>query len=210
MDERLREEFKSKINFFVIGLISFVAIAAIPFLSTAFEHGDDQKIIQEAFPNSIIGWIVWGIFRSLIVIINMSILVAFVNQGRINVSKNENFIESMKKWIDVQVYKGKKKKHKKHVYLTPKQHYAALYTKKGVSLAITSFASCFTITFMILHWDLATFIMITITVLFAVVFGFLQMQKEEFYWLNDFKIIADVEYDKMLEEKQKEELTNGI
>ena len=210
MDERLREEFKSKINFFVIGLISFVAIAAIPFLSTAFEHGDDQKIIQEAFPNSIIGWIVWGIFRTLIVIINMSILVAFVNQGRINVSKNESFIESMKKWIEVQVYKGKKKKQRKHVYLTPKQHYAALYTKKGVSLAVTSFASCFTITFMILHWDLATFIMITITVLFAVVFGFLQMQKEEFYWLNDFKIIADVEYDKMLEEKQKEEIDNGI
>lgn len=210
MDERLREEFKSKINFFVIGLISFVAIAAIPFLSTAFEHGDDQKIIQQAFPDSIIGWIVWGIFRSLIVIINMSILVAFVNQGRINVSKNENFIESMKKWIDVQVYKGKKKSKKKHVYLTPKQHYAALYTKKGVSLAITSFASCFTITFMILHWDLATFIMITITVLFAVVFGFLQMQKEEFYWLNDFKIIADVEYSKMLEEKNKEVIDNGI
>ena len=210
MDERLREEFKSKINFFVIGLISFVAIAAIPFLSTAFEHGDDQQVIQQAFPDSAIGWIVWAIFRSLVVVINISILVAFVNQGRINVSKSEIFIESMKKWIEVQVYKGKQKKKRKRVYLTPKQHYASVFTKKGVSLAITSFASCFTITFMILHWDLATFIMITITVLFAVVFGFLQMQKEEFYWLNDFKIIADVEYNKMLEEKQKEVIDNGI
>lgn len=206
MDERLREELKSKINFIVVGIVSFLAIGAIPFLVNAFDNANDEEIIKQAFPDSTIGWVVWAILRLMIVVINFCILIAFVNQGKINVSKNEGFKASIVKWIEIQIFKGKRRnKTKRAVYLTPKQHYAKLYSTKGLSLAIGSFASCFTITFVVLNWDLATFIIITITVMFAIVFGFLQMQKEEYYWLNDFKIITDVEYEKMQEQKNKEE-----
>lgn len=206
MDQKLlKEELKNKINFIVIGFTSFLAIALIPFLTSAFNESNDQEIIQQAFPDSTIGWIIWAIFRFMIVTINMCIFIAFVNQGKLNVKNNNDFVSSRNKWIEVQIYKGKhSKKGKKAVPLTPKQHYAKLYSEKGFALTIGSFASCFTITFMILQWDLATFIVIVLTVAFAVVFGFLQMAKEEYYWTNDFKVIADIEYDKMKEEMNKE------
>jgi hypothetical protein len=209
-NERLRDELKAKINFIVIGLVSFLGSGVVPFLASAFNEKNDQEIIKTAFPESTIGWVVWGIFRMMIVVINMSIFVAFVNQGKLNVANDKEYIEARTKWLEVQVYRGNRsKKGKKVSYLTPKQHYAKLYSKKGLSLAIGSFASMFTVSFMVLNWDLATFIAITITVVMAIVFGILQMSREEFYWTNDFKIRAEVEYKKMKNEIAKEDENNA-
>ena len=205
MNERLREELKARVNFIVIGITSFISIGIIPFLTTAFDNASDEDIIAAAFPNSTIGWIVWAIFRSMIVVINMCIFIAFVNQGKLNVTNNETYKNAMIKWVEIQVFKGKRsKKHKTALYLTPKQHYAKLYSQKGLALAIGSFASLFTITFMVLNWDLATFIVIVITVALALLFGFLQMAKEEMYWTSDFVIRTEIEYKKMQEEIKEE------
>ena len=176
MNQQLKEELKSKINFIVIGFTSFIAMAVIPFLTTAFNEGNDKEIIDKVFPDSTIGWTIWVLFRSMISIINMCIFVAFVNQGKLNVKDNQDYVTSREKWIEIQIYNGKRsKKAKTAIPLTPSQHYAKLYSIKGLSLAIGSFASCFTFTFMILNWDLATFIGLVITVAFALVLGFLQM-----------------------------------
>lgn len=209
MEERLREEIKVRINLIVIALTSFISIGVIPFLTQAFNDATDEEIIATQFPTSKIGWIVWASFRLIIVIINMSIFIAFVNQGKLNASNNQNYINALKKWIEVEVFKGKRsKKHKKAAHMTPKQYYSKMYATKGLSLAISSFASLFTVTFMVLNWDLVTFIGIVITVLIAIVFGFLQMFQVENYWENEFGVVVDIEYEKMLQEKQMEEKEN--
>ena len=205
MNERLREELKIRINLIVIALTSFISIGVIPFLAQAFNDASDEEIISTQFPESKIGWIVWALFRFIIVIINMSIFIAFVNQGKMNASNNENYKAALKRWIEVEVWKGKRlKKHKKALHMTPKQYYAKMYATKGVTLAMSSFASLFTVTFMVLNWDLVTFIGIVITVLIAIVFGFLQMFQVENYWENEFSIVVDTEYDKMLLEQKEE------
>ena len=204
MENDLKEQFKNKINLIIIAFVSLLAISIIPFLTEAFNGSSDEEIIQTVFPSSTIGWVVWAIFRFMIIAINMSIFIAFVNQAKINVKDDIDFKKATGRWLEIQVYRGKRlKKHKKPLYLTPKEYFAKLYGTKGLSLAISSFASCFTITMLVLNWDLATFIVICLTVLFAIVFGFLTMQKVEFYWTHDFVIRTNVEYDKMLDEQKE-------
>lgn len=194
----IKEQIKSKINFIIIGLVSLIGMGIIPFLASSIDADSDEDIIKNCFPTTKLGWVMWAIFRGTIIIINIFIFIAFVNQGKMNCKDNVEYQKSEKKWIEIQVWKGKNKKKHEKVYLTPKQHYASVYSKKGLMISIWTFASLFSVTYIVLNWDLITFLSITITIILAMIFGLLSMYKEEYYWLNDFKIRCDIEYDKMI------------
>ena len=205
MNQEIREAIKARINFIVIGLVSFVGMGIIPFLAASINMDSDEEIIKTAFPHSKLGWIMWAIFRLMVIIINIMIYVAFVNQGKANVKSEKSVIEALKRWNDVNVYKGKQKSHKRpNLPDTPNKHYAKLYSKKGLIIATMTFASLFSITYMTLNWDLVTFLSITIAIILSIVMGIISMHKEELYWTSDFIVRVDIEYSKMMEELEND------
>lgn len=202
--ETMKDKIQEKINFIIIGLVTVVGMGIIPFLTQCMNYENEEEFVKNAFPTNTFGWIAWAILRGMIILINMMLFVAFVNQGKLNVKNEKEFVEANTKWTEVQVYKGRKTGKKSKMYLTPSQHYATIYFKKGLFVSLATFASLFTITYLVLYWDFVTFLSITITIVLCIVFGILTMLKEQAYWTNDFPIRADIEYRKMIEEKKEE------
>lgn len=198
----LKEQLQSKINYIIVAIVSFVGMGIIPFLSVAFDENlTDEEIIRTIFPQSTIGWIMWAIMRAIIILVNILIFIPFVNQGKINASKNEKYLKGLNLWETVELKRGKTKKQHKKNYMTPTEHYAKVYSKKISMIALTTFATLFEVGYLIICWDLTTFLSIVLTIVLCLVFGVISMFKETEYWICEFPIRAQIEYDLMLEEE---------
>ena len=73
---------------------------------------------------------------------------------------------------------------------SPAKYHASVYTKKGLSLVVTSFLSLLVFGEAILRLDYVALISYAITLIIGIVFGILQMKDEEYYWTSTFLTYA--------------------
>jgi hypothetical protein len=194
-----KEFYDKYINYFVIGLVSLVALFFLPFLGS--EVG-----LQVVLPNTVAGWIVFAFTKIVVAVINVLIFHCFIEQGKLNVKDNERYQEAAH-LLDLL-------NADKVTFISPDEFYRKEYGKKGITLAVTSILSAFGLAQAILTWDALTFLTYLFTILMGLIFGILEMAKVEGYLTTDFWYYAKHKTKIMkaaqeLKEQREKELTDG-
>lgn len=177
--------------YIVCGIICFAVLIFVPML------GSPGVTLAMLFPTTTAGWIVWVISKGATVAMNLMILHCLVQQGRVNVSKTDNYIKAQELLMSAEV--------KEEIPESPAQHYASIYSKKMISLSITSLLSLIGFGSSVLIFSLPVFIAQLISVTIAVSFGVFQMKQEEEWWSTKY-----LRYAKYYTQKVKEQQQNDI
>lgn len=169
--------------YFMIAIVSLCAMLVIPCFGSTVG-------MEWNFPNSVVGWIVFITSKLTVAIVNILIFHGFIKQSRINIRDNPNYLEAMKILNDV----GRKTYTPRSLAEINKKEYG----HKMITIFISSMFSAFSFSQAILTFDITSLISYTITVLFGIIFGLLEMKKYEDYYTHEF-----VDYAKYIQEKQK-------
>ena len=169
--------------YFMIAIISLCAMFVIPCFGSTVG-------MEWNFPNSVVGWIVFITSKLTVAIVNILIFHGFIKQSRINIRDNPNYVEAMKILNDV----GRKTYTPRSLAEINKKEYG----HKMITIFISSMFSAFSFSQAILTFDITSLISYSITVLFGIIFGLLEMKKYEDYYTHEF-----VDYAKYIQEKQK-------
>ena len=169
--------------YFIIAIVSLCAMLIIPCFGSTVG-------MEWNFPNSVVGWIVFITSKLTVAIVNILIFHGFIKQSRINIRDNPNYVEAMKILNDV----GRKTYTPRSLAEINKKEYG----HKMITIFISSMFSAFSFSQAILTFDITSLISYSITVLFGIIFGLLEMKKYEDYYTHEF-----VDYAKYVQEKQK-------
>ena len=183
IQENVEKRVQDYLYYFIIAIISLCAMFVIPCFGSTVG-------MEWNFPNSIVGWIVFITSKLTVAIVNILIFHGFIKQSRINIRDNPNYVEAMKILNDV----GRKTYTPRSLAEINKKEYG----HKMITIFISSMFSAFSFSQAILTFDITSLISYSITVLFGIIFGLLEMKKYEDYYTHEF-----VDYAKYVQEKQK-------
>ena len=169
--------------YFMIAIISLCAMFVIPCFGSTVG-------MEWNFPNSVVGWIVFITSKLTVAIVNILIFHGFIKQSRINIRDNPAYLEAMQILNNV----GRKTYTPRSLAEINKKEYG----HKMITIFISSMFSAFSFSQAILTFDITSLISYSITVLFGIIFGLLEMKKYEDYYTHEF-----VDYAKYVQEKQK-------
>lgn len=169
--------------YFMIAIVSLCAMFVIPCFGSTVG-------MEWNFPNSVVGWIVFITSKLTVAIVNILIFHGFIKQSRINIRDNPAYLEAMQILNDV----GRKTYTPRSLAEINKKEYG----HKMITIFISSMFSAFSFSQAILTFDITSLISYTITVLFGIIFGLLEMKKYEDYYTHEF-----IDYAKYIQEKQK-------
>ena len=183
IQENVEKKVQDYLYYFIIAIISLCAMLVIPCFGSTVG-------MEWNFPNSVVGWIVFITSKLMVAIVNILIFHGFIKQSRINIRDNSNYLEAMKILNDV----GRKTYTPRSLAEINKKEYG----HKMITIFISSMFSAFSFSQAILTFDITSLISYSITVLFGIIFGLLEMKKYEDYYTHEF-----VDYAKYVQEKQK-------
>ena len=161
------QKFKDIAYYVIIAVVSFVSVAFLPFVGSSLQ-GDI------VWPQNTIEWMIWIITRLLVSIINIIIFHSFLQQAKINIKEDKNYLLALETLDKVN-------KHKKLKPRSPGRYFGRTWGTKGFTLFLSSITSSIVLTEAILNFDLMSFLSCIFTVFMAVIFGYLQMRKTEDY-----------------------------
>ena len=164
--------------YFLIVFLSLISIIFLPMLGL-----DQNGQICFNFPKSTIAWIIWGISKVCVIIINLLIFHFFVLQGKDNVKNDPLYISGMEKLG--------KLNHKEYIPLSPMELEKRVYLKKGGTLILTTAMSLFALPSLVLRFDLLSFLSVLFSMAMSLAFGFMQMRETEDRWTNKLKEYVD-------------------
>jgi hypothetical protein len=124
-------------------------------------------------PNTAAGWIVYFVTKSAIVAINVLIFDQFMRQAKVNVRDNELYLKAEAMLLDA---------HEDEKLLPTSELIAKMYRSKIVSTIIFSILGVFGFTQAILTFDYVQMLSYTITIVIALVFGWVSMNQAEEIW----------------------------
>ena len=183
IQENVEKRVQDYLYYFIIAIISLCAMFVIPCFGSTVG-------MEWNFPNSVVGWIVFITSKLTVAIVNILIFHGFIQQSRINIRDNPSYLEAMKILNDV----GRKTYTPRSLAEINKKEYG----HKMITIFISSIFSAFSFSQAILTFDITSLISYSITVLFGIIFGLLEMKKYEDYYTHEF-----VDYAKYIQEKQK-------
>ena len=164
-------------NYGIIVLVSLVSVIFLPMLTSKLPGGFE-------WPDSTIGWIIWVVTKVSVAIINIIIFYCFINQAKINVRDNERY-----KKANEELYKMNKSYEYKP--RSPESFQRRQWTKKGITIFITSITSAFVFGEVILNFDLETFLSYLFTIFMCIIFSYITMRNNEDYWVSEFPEYVD-------------------
>lgn len=171
--------------YILIVVLSLIAAFFLPMLGSTIDGGFN-------LPSNAAGWAVFIVTKTIAAIVNVLLLVCFVNQGKLNVRNDPKYLEA------VQILGKTKKQHEKRPR-SPEKFYGTIYGKKGTTIFISSILSTFSLTQAILTFDWVSLLTYGFVVLIGVIFGVLQMKKTELYWTDEY-----LAYAKEIEQEEKQ------
>lgn len=183
IQETVEKKVQDYLYYFMIAIVSLCAMFVIPCFGSTVG-------MEWNFPNSVVGWIVFITSKLTVAIVNILIFHGFIKQSKINIRDNPAYLEAMKILNDV----GRKTYTPRSLAEINKKEYG----HKMITIFISSMFSAFSFSQAILTFDITSLISYSITVLFGIIFGLLEMKKYEDYYTHEF-----VDYAKYVQEKQK-------
>lgn len=109
---------------------------------------------------------------------NLTIFTAFIQQAKINIADDPNY-----KLANSILQKHKPKEYKPR---SEKAYLSQVYSKKGLTLTLSTVASLFVIGSAIFNYDYMLLIAVTFSVITTIVMGILQMRKTEIYYTTEY------------------------
>ena len=194
---RDRSEFAQKLRqniyYCLIAIATFVSLTFLPMLGT----GSDVDPVWD-LPQSRKAWIVFITLRLIISFLNVFIYASFINQGKLNVSGDENYKKANELLRRV-------KKHHGYKPRSPMRFQAKEYGWKGVTVFASTGAALVALEQALLNFSYKALLVYASTVAMAIFFGIFEMKKVELYWTVEYLDYAEREV-AMIE---KEEQENG-
>lgn len=184
------EKIRQYIYYFIIGIISLIALTFLPMIGSAIGMGWNV-------PTTTVGWVVWAAVKLIVAVINILIFHSFMCQAKLNIKDNENYKEAML------ILSKAKKEHRPR---SPRKWNAEQYGKKGVTIFVTSALATVALTQAILAFDWVSMLTYLFTIIMCLIFGVLQMKSAENYWIEEFWQYAQIVRDTQMEEAELEEL----
>lgn len=178
------EKVKLYMYYFIIGIVSLVALVFLPMLGSTIGLGWN-------IPNTVVGWIVWVTTKVIVATLNVLIFHSFMQQAKINVKNDPKFIEAKEILGKIKI--------KKYVPRSPQKWNSQQYGKKGTMIFISTALATVALTQAILSFDYVSMLTYLFTIIMGLIFGVLQMKSAEDYWTNEFW-----KYAKMIENKENE------
>ena len=169
----------------IIGIFTFIVLVFMPMLGSSIDGG--LKL-----PQGKGAWVMFVITRVFIAVTNIIIFYSFMQQAKLNVRNNKEYIEANKILLRV-----KNKRERKP--MSPKKWEASQYLKKGTTLALGTVFALFSLSQAILTYKYTDLISYVLLIFLATVFGIFQMKKAEIYWTTEY-----YRYAKMIEEENKQ------
>ena len=168
----------------IIGIFTFIVLVFMPMLGSSIDGG--LKL-----PQGKGAWVMFVITRVFIAVTNIIIFYSFMQQAKLNVRNNKEYIEANKILLRV-----KNKRERKP--MSPKKWEASQYLKKGTTIALGTVFALFSLSQAILTYKYTDLISYVLLIFSATVFGIFQMKKAEIYWTTEY-----YRYAKMVEEENK-------
>lgn len=182
------QTFKEISIYLIIALISIGVITIVPLLSGCLK-GD----IGFGFPTTVEGWILYWSINGGTTGGNIALFILFKQQALINSKKHPNYIKACE---ILHKYNGQRE----FIPRSPAQMNRTEYTKKLVTIVAFSTMSFITITSLVISFDFVTFISTFVSVIFALIMGWITMIKNEGYWTEEYLLYAEY-IDKLEAEK---------
>lgn len=169
----IKEQLRQFTYYIIIAAISLLTIIVFPLI------GSGSSIsIEQCFPTTTTGCIIYIIERVLIIIMNLTIFTSFIQQAKVNIKDNPNYLKANE---ILQRHHPKEYRPR-----SESKYLGQTYTTKGISLALTTVASLFVIGSAILNYDYMILIATTFSVVTTIVMGIIQMRKTELYYTTEY------------------------
>lgn len=175
---------KQYLYYVIIGVFTFIVLVFMPMLGSSLDGG--LKL-----PQGKGAWVMFIITRVFIAVTNIIIFYSFMQQAKLNVRNNKEYIEANEILLRV-----KNKRERKP--MSPKKWETSQYLKKGTTIALGTVFALFSLSQAILTYKYTDLISYVILIFSATVFGIFQMKKAEIYWTTEY-----YRYAKMIEEENK-------
>lgn len=176
-----RQESKKQFNlnkyYFIVGIISFIAVFFLPMLGT-------DPTLGLNLPNTFVGWLIYVATKICVAAINMMLFHCFMSQGKLNIKDHPKYIEACE--ILHRYGMGEKLRDP----LSPDIWLPKQYKTKGVMVMITSVLSAIILTQAVLQFDWISMLTYIFTIIMGIIFGFIQQDAAEQYWTDEFWLYA--------------------
>lgn len=182
--------YKQYLYYFVIGIVSFIALVFLPMIGSEAEIGFK-------LPQTVASWTVFIVIRVMVSIINVLIFHSFMEQAKLNVKDNEDYKKANEILKIVKEANVKKP-------LSPTKWTAQQYAKKGTMIVLSSLLATFAISQAVLSYDWMQLLSYILTITMGIILGALQMKKAEVYWTFEYYQYA-IDYQEAYEKKLQEE-----
>ena len=182
---------KQHVYYLVVFLASFIVLVFFPMIGSSASGW--------AFENyNTADWCFYIGTKLMVATLNFTIFFAFCKQGEYNMRETESYKKAMTLLNKV--------KNEEYIPPSPKTWKRRQYLSKGLTLSITSVATLFVFTDIIMHYDWLALISYTITIVFSVIFGLLEMSTSEDYWGRTFLEYAEyqVKHKALVEEPEND------
>lgn len=159
--------------YLIIGVLSVIVL----FVAPLFTLGEESELVFQ-FPKTPTAWIVYGITKAFVAVVNLLLFHCFVKQARLNVRENAKYLEATR---ILGVYKPKEYHPR-----SEREYFRKLYTSKGTTIFVTTLLGAVALTNAILSWDMSSFTTYCVTIVMGIIFGVLKMKDVEAYWTGEF------------------------
>ena len=192
------ETFKTYVYYGIIGVILLLTTVLIPFLAGGItEQGFDYYV-----PKTTSGWVIFWAIRIGTVLGNIAVYGLFKAQAKTNVRYDDNYIKACELLNKLNGEKG-------FIPMSPKKKAAKDWTTKGIFMVMTTAAESIVIGTLIINFDFITFLSCLSSSITAIIFGIVQMVKDEVYWTDEYLLYAEY-ITKYIDEESSEKQEKSI
>ena len=173
------QEFREKyIYYAVIVVLTLVAITFLPLIGL-----DQQGQINFNAPANAMGWVIWGVSKGCICVVNCLIFHFFVLQGKDNIKDDSRFIDGLKRLNKYRI--------RDHKPISPFTLERSAYLKKGGTVLLTTALSLFALPSLVLQFSLVSFLSVLFSMIMAIAFGIMAMRETEKRWTVQLQEYVD-------------------
>lgn len=185
------DKVRQSMYYFIIAIISFIALVFLPMLGTTMG-------IAWNLPTTAAGWTVWVVMKVIVATLNLLIFYSFMQQGKLNVKDNENYLKAQEILRKIRVKEVQPR--------SPAKWNGQQYGKKGVTIFFSTSLATVALTQAILAFNWVEMLTYLFTIIMGIVFGVLQMKSAEDYWKEEYYLYALQKLEEREEEEKKAQI----
>lgn len=187
------DSFKSVAYYFIIAFVLIIVTFVVPLFSGGLTMGD----FGYNLPKTPDAWVIYWAVNGGTVFGNLCLFALFKMQAKTNSKNHPDYIKACQLLNKLNGQEG-------FIPMSPKQKAIKDWSIKGTIVLITTGLESIVISVLIISFDWVTFISCLVSSVTAVLFGIVQMIKDEIYWTEEYLLYAEYVTQKLESAKEAE------